>query len=159
MLNKVPMTLRGFNILKSELKKLKYITRPSIVEAISNARQLGDLKENAEYHAAREEQSFCENKICEIENKLLCSEIIDVTKISFKGVVIFGSTVIVLQISTNKIFVYTIVGDDEANCKECSISVYSPMSRALIGRKEKDIVTVDTPAGSVEYLIKKIEYI
>ncbi|VFP81155.1 Transcription elongation factor GreA [Buchnera aphidicola (Cinara kochiana kochiana)] len=159
MLNKVPMTLRGYNILKSELKKLKYVTRPSIVEAISNARQLGDLKENAEYHAAREEQSFCENKICEIENKLLCAEIIDVTKIPFKGIVIFGSTVVVSQIRTNKIFIYTIVGDDEANCKECSISIYSPMSRALIGKKEKDIVTVKTPSGSVEYLIKKIEYI
>ncbi len=159
LFKKVPMTLRGFNRLKSELNKLKYITRPSIVEAIANARQLGDLKENAEYHAAREEQSFCENKIGEIENKLLCAEIIDVTKIPFRGIVIFGSTVTVLQICTNNIFIYTIVGDDEANCKECSISVYSPMSRALIGRKKNDIVTVNTPTGSVEYLIKKIEYI
>ncbi|VFP78232.1 Transcription elongation factor GreA [Buchnera aphidicola (Cinara cuneomaculata)] len=159
MLNKIPMTLRGYNRLKSELKKLKYNTRPFIVEAISNARQLGDLKENAEYHAAREEQSFCENKICEIESKLLCSEMIDVTKISFKGIVIFGSTVIILQMCTNKIFIYTIVGDDEANCKECSISIYSPMSRALIGKKENSIVMVNTPSGSTEYLIKKIEYI
>ncbi|VFP81534.1 transcription elongation factor GreA [Buchnera aphidicola] len=159
MFNKVPMTLRGFNKLKSELKKLKYTTRPCIVKSIADARQLGDLKENAEYHSAREEQSFCENRICEIENKLLCAQIIDITKIPYKGIVIFGCTVTVLQIYTNNIFVYTIVGDDEANYKEYSISIYSPMSRALIGRKKNDIILVKTPSGSVEYLIKKIEYI
>ncbi|VAX76635.1 transcription elongation factor GreA [Buchnera aphidicola] len=159
MLNKVPMTLRGFNKLKSELKKLKNKTRPSIVQAIASARQLGDLKENAEYHAAREEQGFCENRICEIEKKLLYAQIIDVTKIPFKGVVIFGSTVTILQICTNNIFVYTIVGDDEANCKEFSISIHSPMSRALIGKKEHDMILVKTPKGLVKYLIKKIEYI
>ncbi|WP_154101265.1 transcription elongation factor GreA [Buchnera aphidicola] len=159
MFNKVPMTLRGFNRLKAELKKLKYITRPFIVQAIANARQLGDLKENAEYHSAREEQSFCEHRICEIEKKILYAQIIDVTKIPFRGVVIFGSTVTVLQNSTNDIFIYTIVGDDEANCKEFSISIHSPMSRALIGKKKNDIAIVNTPSGSVEYLIKKIEYI
>ncbi|ABJ90705.1 transcription elongation factor GreA [Buchnera aphidicola] len=159
MFNKIPMTLRGFNKLKSELKKLKYITRPCIVKAIANARQLGDLKENAEYHSAREEQSFCENRICEIENKLLRAQIIDITKIPFKGIVIFGSTVTVLQISTSNIFVYTIVGDDEANYKEFSISIHSPMSRALIGKKKNDIIKVNTPTGYIKYIIKKIEYI
>lgn len=159
MLNKVPMTLRGFNKLKSELEKLKYITRPLIIEAIANARQLGDLKENSEYHSAREEQSFCEYRICEIEKKLLCAQIIDITKIPFKGIVIFGSTVTISQICTNKIFVYTIVGNDEANYKECSISIYSPMSRALIGKKKNDIAEVNTPTGLVQYLIKKVEYI
>ncbi|AEH39831.1 transcription elongation factor [Buchnera aphidicola (Cinara tujafilina)] len=153
------MTLKGFNKLKKELKKLKNIIRPSIINAIAEARQLGDLKENAEYHAAREEQSFCENKIRRIETTLSRAQVINVKKILFRNVVIFGATVTILQTCTDNIFKYTIVGDDEANLKENSISIYSPMSRGLIGKKNGDIVKIKTPSGLIQYLIIKIEYI
>lgn len=159
MLNYIPMTLKGFNKLKKELKKLKYNKRPRIINAISVARQLGDLKENSEYHAAREEQSFCEHKIRQIEMKLSRAKVINIKKILYRNLVIFGSTVTVLQVRSDNIFKYTIVGDDEANLKENSISIYSPMSRGLIGKKHGDITDIKTPAGIIQYLIIKIEYI
>lgn len=159
MFNNIPMTLHGFNQLKKELKDLKYIKRPQIIAAISAARKLGDLKENAEYHAAREEQSFCENKIRIIETKLSCAQVIDVKKLPKKGFVVFGSTVTIKKIDTNEIFIYKIVGNDEANFKKNSISIYSPMSRGLIGKKEKDVVYIQTPSGEIEFLIIKVQHI
>lgn len=159
MIKNIPMTLKGFDKLKEKLRKLKYCKRPFIINAIAEARKLGDLKENSEYHAAREEQSFCENKIREIETKLSYAQIIDIKKILYRDVVIFGVTVTVLQIKTENIFIYTIVGDDEANIKKGSISIYSPMSRGLIGKKTGDIAEINTPSGIIKYLITKIEYI
>lgn len=159
MINCIPMTLQGFNQLKKELRYLKNIKRPQIISAISDARQLGDLKENAEYHAAREEQGFCENKIRIIETKLSNAQVIDIKKLPNLGVVVFGSTVTIQKISTKEIFVYKIVGDDEANFKNRSISIYSPMSRGLIGKKPNEKVNIQTPSGEIDYLILQIQYI
>jgi transcription elongation factor GreA len=159
MINLIPMTLRGAKKLRQELQVLKNIKRPRIITAIAEAREHGDLKENAEYHSAREEQSFCEGRIKEIEAKLSNSQIIDVTKFSNSGRVIFGSTVTILNIKSNEQFTYQIVGDDESNFKKNLISINSPMSRGLIGKKNNTIAVIRTPAGNVEYKILKIEYI
>lgn len=153
------MTIKGFNKLKKELKNLKIFKRPQIINAISEARKLGDLKENAEYHAAREEQSFCENRIRCIEIKLSQAQVINIKKIVYRNLVIFGSTITVLQICTDNIFKYTIVGDDEANLKKKSISIYSPLARGLIGKKKGDMIEIQTPSGLIKYIIIKIEYI
>ncbi|WP_082252727.1 transcription elongation factor GreA [Buchnera aphidicola] len=153
------MTIKGFNKLKKELKKLKIFKRPQIINAISEARKLGDLKENAEYHAAREEQSFCESRIRCIEVKLSQAQVINIKKILYRNLVIFGSTITVLQICTDNVFTYTIVGDDEANFKKKSISIYSPLARGLIGKKRGDKVEIQTPSGLIKYIIIKIEYI
>ncbi|QCI19943.1 transcription elongation factor GreA [Buchnera aphidicola (Brevicoryne brassicae)] len=159
MINLIPMTVRGAEKLRQELQQLKSIKRPRIINAIAEARQHGDLKENAEYHSAREEQSFCEGRIKEIEAKLSNSQIIDVTKLSNNGRVIFGSTVTVLNIKTNEKFTYQIVGDDESDFKQNLISINSPMSRGLIGKKNNATVVIYTPGGNVEYKILKIDYI
>ncbi|QCO70939.1 transcription elongation factor GreA [Buchnera aphidicola (Macrosiphum euphorbiae)] len=159
MINLIPMTVRGAEKLRKELKKLKSIKRPRIITAIAEAREHGDLKENAEYHSAREEQSFCEGRIKEIESKLSNSQIIDITKISNDGRVIFGSTVEILNIKNNEKFIYQIVGDDESDFKKSLISINSPIARGLIGKKNNDIVIIHTPGGDVKYKILKIDYI
>lgn len=155
----IPMTVNGFKKLHQELENLKNIRRPKIIHAISEARAHGDLKENAEYLAAREEQGFCEGRIQEIESKLSHALVIDITKINTKNLVVFGATVSVLHTDTNKTFNYKIVGDDESNLKKNLISINSPMSRGLIGKQANDIVVINTPKGKVEYKILKIEYI
>ncbi|AEO08170.1 transcription elongation factor GreA [Buchnera aphidicola] len=159
MVHLIPMTVRGAEKLLQELKILKSIKRPRIIQAIVEAREHGDLKENAEYHSAREEQSFCEGRIKEIELKLSNSQIIDVKKISNTGRVIFGSTVNILNINNNKTFTYKIVGDDESDFKKNLISINSPISRGLIGKKINDTVNISTPGGDVKYKILKIDHI
>ncbi|WP_343154073.1 transcription elongation factor GreA [Buchnera aphidicola] len=159
MVNLIPMTVRGAEKLRKELKQLKNIKRPRIILDIAKAREHGDLKENAEYHAAREEQSFCEGRIKEIELKLSNCQIIDITKIPNDGRVVFGSTVTIVNIKNKKMFTYQIVGDDESNFKKNLISVNSPMSRGLIGKTINTIATIFTPSGNVEYKILKIDYL
>jgi len=158
-MDKVPLTVVGANKLKAELDELKTVVRPRIVEDIATARAHGDLKENAEYHAAREQQSFTEGRIGEIESKLANAQIIDVTQIDAKGKVIFGATVEIEEIETEKKMTYQIVGVDEADIKAGRISVGSPIARALIGKEVEDDVTVKTPAGDVDYEILSIKYI
>ncbi|HAD47502.1 MAG: transcription elongation factor GreA [Idiomarina sp.] len=158
-MNQIPMTERGAQQLRDELKRLKTIDRPRIVEAIADAREHGDLKENAEYHAAREQQGFCEGRIQEIESKLSNAQIIDVTKVPNNGKVIFGSTVTVYNTKTDEEVSYKIVGDDEADIKSNLISVNSPIARALIGKEVDDVATVTTPNGEVEYEIVEVKYI
>jgi transcription elongation factor GreA len=158
-MNKVPMTVNGEKLLQAELQKLKTVDRPRIIHAIAEARAHGDLKENAEYHAAREQQSFAEGRIQEIEGKLSNVQVIDVTKIPNSGKVIFGTTVTVVNTETNKEVVYTIVGEDEADISKSKISVTSPLSRALIAKSEGDIAEVHTPEGVIPYEILKVEYI
>ncbi len=158
-MDKVPLTVVGAAKLKAELDELKTVTRPRIVESIATARAHGDLKENAEYHAAREQQSFTEGRINEIEAKLSNAQIIDVTKIDAQGKVIFGATVELEDLATEKKVTYQIVGQDEASIKEARISVGSPIARALIGKEVEDVVTVKTPSGDVEYEILSIQYI
>lgn len=154
-----PMTSRGADMLREELNQLKSVDRPKIIAAIADAREHGDLKENAEYHAAREQQSFCEGRIQDIEGKLSNAQIIDVTKLENTGKVIFGTTVTILNVDTEVETTYRIVGDDEANIKKNLISVNSPIARGLIGKELDDIVNIQTPAGTVEFEIIEIEYI
>ncbi len=154
-----PMTARGAALLREELNELKSVQRPKIIAAIAEAREHGDLKENAEYHAAREQQSFCEGRIQDIEGKLSNAQIIDVTKMPNNGKVIFGVTVTIMNLDTDKETTYRIVGDDEANIKENLISVNSPIARGLIGKELDDVVNIQTPAGTVEYEIVEVEYI
>lgn len=158
-MNKVPMTSRGADKLREELNDLKSVQRPRVIQAIAEAREHGDLKENAEYHAAREEQGFIEGRIQEVEGKLANAEVIDVTSLNVKGKVVFGATVELLEIETEKEVKYQIVGDDEASIKEGLISVNSPLARALIGKFEGDEVEVKTPSGLKEYEITRISYI
>lgn len=158
-MNKVPLTVKGAEKLKAELDELKSVVRPRIINAISEARAHGDLKENAEYHAAKEQQSFAEGRIAEIEGKLANAQIIDVTKIDAAGKVIFGATVEIEDLDSEKRVTYQIVGEDEANIKEGRISIGSPIARALIGKEVEDVVTVKAPAGDVDYEIIDIKYI
>ena len=157
-MNQIPMTEHGAQLLRDELKRLKTVERPRIVEDITYAREHGDLKENAEYHAAREQQGFCEGRIQEIESKLSNAQIIDVTKVPNNGKVIFGSTVTVYNTKTDEEVTYKIVGDDEADIKSNLISVNSPIARALIGKEIDEIATVTTPNGEVEYEVVAVEY-
>lgn len=157
-MSKVPLTVRGAEKLHAELKKLKTEDRPRIVNAISEARAHGDLKENAEYHAAREQQSFCEGRIKEIEAKLSNAVVIDVTTINADGKVVFGSTVIVADEKTGDEVTYQIVGDDEADIKQNKISISSPIARALIGKTEGDVAVVQTPGGVRNLEIVEIRY-
>lgn len=158
-MSKVPLTVKGAEKLRTELEELKSVVRPRIIAAIASAREHGDLKENAEYHAAREQQSFAEGRIAEIEAKLSNAQVIDVTKLDANGKVVFGATVEIEEIDAEKIVVYQIVGEDEANIKEGRISIGSPIARALIGKETGDVVTVKAPAGNVEYEIISVEYI
>jgi len=157
--DKVPMTVRGSQMLMDELKKLKTEDRPRIIEAIAVAREHGDLKENAEYHAAREQQSFCEGRIKEIDGKLGVAVVIDVTKMSANGKVIFGTTVDLCDEETGDEIRYQIVGEDEADIKANMISVNSPIARALIGKEEGDIAEVQAPGGTRSFEIVEVHYI
>jgi len=153
------MTVAGAETLREELNELKSVIRPRISAAIAEAREHGDLRENAEYHAAREQQSFCEGRITEIESKLADSEIIDVTKIESTGRVIFGSTITLLNVETDESVTYKIVGEDEADVPTGKISVVSPIARAVMGKNEGDDVVVKVPAGDVQYEIGSVLYL
>lgn len=158
-MNKVPMTKRGETMLREELADLKGNQRPVVIQAIADAREHGDLKENAEYHAAREQQSFIEGRIKEIEGKLSNAQIIDVTTLPKTGKVVFGSTVKLLDLDSDEEITYQIVGDDEADLKARRISFGSPVAKALIGKLEGDEVGVQTPKGIREYEILEVSYI
>ncbi|MBA4697613.1 MAG: transcription elongation factor GreA [Legionella sp.] len=158
-MQKHPMTEAGATALKQELQRLKTIERPRIIEAISTARAHGDLKENAEYHAAREQQSFNEGRIKEIEAKLSIAQVIDISQLSNEGKVVFGSVVDIFNLQTEASIRYQIVGEDEADLKQGKISYSSPIGRALVGKMEGDTVAVQTPDGIVEYEITQVEYI
>lgn len=153
------MTVAGAERLREELNELKTERRPRIIQAIAEAREHGDLKENAEYHAAREQQSFCEGRIKEIEGKLADSEVIDVRAIPNTGRVIFGATVTLLNVDTDAEVVYQIVGEDEADVKAGRISVASPISRAIMGKEVGEDIVVKAPAGDIDYEIVKIEHL
>lgn len=159
MSGRIPMTVAGEVALRDELQRLKGVERPRIIQSIAEARAHGDLKENAEYHAAREQQSFCEGRINEIEGKLSDAQIIDITKIPRSGKVIFGVTVDIVNCDTDESVTYRIVGEDEADVKKNRISVTSPLARALIGKEEGDVVVVKTPGGDVEYEIDSVKHI
>jgi len=158
-MSKFPLTKRGETQLREELTELKGVRRPAVIQAIAEAREHGDLKENAEYHAAREEQGFIEGRIKEIEGKLGNAQVIDVTTINANGKVVFGSTVKLLDLGSNEEISYQIVGDDEADLKARRISVNSPVARALIGKSEGDEVGVQTPNGNREYEILGVMYV
>ena len=157
-MNQYPMTVQGADALRDELNHLKSVRRPEIIEAIAEAREHGDLKENAEYHAAREQQGFCEGRIQDIEGKLGNAQIIDISKIPNTGKVIFGVTVTLLNIDTDEEVTYQIVGDDEADIKNNRISVSSPIARGLIGKTVDSEVEIKTPAGLVEYEIIAVDH-
>lgn len=158
-MKKVPMTVLGEQRLREELAQLKSVERPKVIEAIAEARAHGDLKENAEYHAAREQQGFIEGRLQEIEGKLSNAQVIDVTKLPRTGTVIFGVTITLLNLENDQITRYQIVGEDEADIKSGKISITSPIARALIGKDEGDIVNVRTPGGDVEFEISNVEHL
>lgn len=158
-MDKTPLTERGAELLRAELKQLKSVERPKVVDAIATARAHGDLKENAEYHAAKEQQGLMEARIRDIEAKLSNSQIIDVTRLPQTGRVVFGSTVHVVDLEENRTSKYQIVGEDEADIKAGLMSVSSPIARALIGKEEGDMVEVATPGGTRSYEIVEVEYI
>lgn len=158
-MNQYPMTVQGADALRDELNYLKTVKRPRIVNDIADAREHGDLKENAEYHAAREEQGFCEGRIQEIEGKLGNAQIIDISTIPNRGKVIFGVTVTLLNIDTEEEVKYQIVGDDEADIKNNRISISSPIARGLIGKEVDTEIEIKTPGGVVEYEIIAVDHI
>ena len=158
-MEKEPITLRGLEKLKSELEHLKNVRRPKIVEAIAEARAHGDLKENAEYHAAKEEQAKIEGKVIEINDMIARANVIDVTSIEKKDNVIFGSTVNLLNLENNEKSTYKIVGKNEADLTKNYIYFRSPIGKALIGKKKKDLVTVVTPSGEKNFEITEVKYI
>jgi transcription elongation factor GreA len=158
-MNRVPMTVQGEQALREELERLKKVDRPRITQAIAEAREHGDLKENAEYHAAREQQSFAEGRIQELEHKLSHAQVIDVTTIPATGKVVFGVTVTLTDVEDDRTVTYRIVGEDEADAKANLISVSSPIARALVGKVEGDEVTVNAPGGDVTYEIDAVEYV
>ena len=158
-MSRYPMTKEGESFLREELQKLKSEDRNNIVKAIAEARKHGDLKENAEYHAAKEQQGLVESRIREIESKLVDAQVIDVTKIQPLGKVVFGTTVEIQELEENKVISYKIVGEDEADVKLGKISVNSPLSRSLIGKSEGDFSKLETPSGIKEYKILSIKHI
>ena len=158
-MEKEPITIQGLNQLKKELEELKNIKRPKIVEAIAEARGHGDLKEHAEYHAAKEEQSKIEGRIIEINNLIAKANVIDVTKLEKKEIVVFGSTVSLINLENNQKNTYKIVGKDEADIKKNYIYFRSPIGRALIGKNKKDLVNVKTPSGEKNFEIVEVKYI
>ncbi len=157
-MNRVPLTVKGAEKLRAELDELKNVKRPQIIEAIATARAHGDLKENAEYHAAREQQSFAEGRIKEIEGKLSNAEVIDVTKVNANGRVVFGTTVVLADEDSGDEVTYKIVGEDEADIKQNMISITSPVARAMIGKEEGDPITVEAPGGNTNYEIVEVRY-
>ena len=158
-MQRAPVTAKGAELLKKELNELKTVTRPQIVEAIATAREHGDLKENAEYHAAREQQSFTEGRIQELEAVLSTAQIIDVSSLNVEGRVVFGATVELEDLDTEEIVTYQIVGDIEADISQNKIAVSSPIARALIGKEEGEVAVVEAPAGIREYEIIDIQYV
>lgn len=155
----IPITVKGEALLQAELEHLKTVERPRVIEAIAEARAHGDLKENAEYHAAKEQQSFIEGRIQDIETKLANCTVIDISRIPNEGKVIFGSTVTIVNEDNGQEMVYQIVGDDEADIKQAKVSVNAPVARAMIGKLEGDVIEVTTPQGKSNYEILKVEYI
>ncbi len=158
-MNKVPMTVRGHQLLQEELKQLKSVDRPKVINAIAEARAHGDLRENAEYHAAKDQQGFIEGRIKELEGKLSHLHVIDVTTVNAKGKIVFGSTVELLDEDTGQEIVYKIVGEDESDIKTGMISFNSPIARALIGKNEGDIVAFSAPGGEKQYEVIEVRYI
>ncbi|HSG58098.1 MAG TPA: transcription elongation factor GreA [Woeseiaceae bacterium] len=158
-MSKVPMTVRGHQLLEEELKRLKYTDRPAVVQAIAEARAHGDLRENAEYHAAKEQQGFIEARIKDIEGKLSHKQIIDVTAVDAKGRIVFGSTVELVDEDTGDEIEYRIVGEDEADIKTGLISYNSPIARALIGNNEGDVVTFEAPGGTKTFEVVEVKYL
>ncbi len=158
-MKRVPVTVAGAKKLRAELEKLKNKERPRVVQAIAEARAHGDLKENAEYHAAREQQGFIEGRIQEIEGKLSVAEIIDVTKVNANGKVVFGSTVTLFDEESREEMTCRIVGEDEADIGKGMLSYASPIARAVIGRGAGDVAEVETPSGKRGYEIVSVEYI
>ena len=158
-MTKYPMTIQGARALEEELKHLNTVLRPKITADIATARELGDLKENAEYHAAREQQGMSEARIRDIEGRLSGAQIIDVTTIPYSGKVFFGTTVDIANVDTDQTVTYQIVGEDEADLKQGKISVTSPIARGLVGKEEGDIVVVQTPGGLLEYEIVEVRHI
>lgn len=157
-ISKVPLTVRGAERLREELKKLKSVDRPRVIQAIAEARAHGDLKENAEYHAAREQQGFIEGRIQDIEGKLSNAEIIDVSRMNPNGKVVFGATVVLSDEDSGGEVTYQIVGEDEADIKAGRISINSPIARGLIGKEEGDSVAIRTPAGDKQFEIVSVRY-
>lgn len=157
-MSKVPMTVRGHELLQAELKLLKSVDRPAVIKAIAEARAHGDLKENAEYHAAKDQQGFIEARIKELEGKLSNVQVIDVTAIDAGGKIIFGATVDLLDEETEKEITYKIVGEDEANLKIGLISVTSPIARAMISKSEGDIVEFKAPDGEKSFEVIAVRY-
>ena len=158
-MQKIPLTVVGADMLKQELQQLKSVARPSVIEAIAEARSHGDLSENAEYEAAKERQGFIEGRIAEIEHKLSMAHIIDPKEIHAEGKVVFGSTVTLEDLDNEEEVVYQIVGVDEADIKQRKISVGSPIARALIGKEEGDVAEVQAPGGVREYEIVQVQYL
>ena len=158
-MNKVPLTVRGAETLRNELNELKTIKRPAVIAAIAEARAHGDLKENAEYHAAREQQGFIEGRIKDIDAKLSHAQVIDVTSMDAGGRVIFGATVDVIDLESDEELTYQIVGEDEADIQQGLISVNSPIARGLIGKEEGDVAGISTPGGQREFEILEVRYI
>ena len=152
------MTVKGAELLRDELKKLKSIDRPEIITAIATAREFGDLKENAEYHAAKEKQSFIEGRISEIESKLSNSEVIDINKLSISNKVVFGSTVTLLNLDNDQIITYKIVGEDESDIENGLLSYKSPLSKAMIGKSTDDLVELKTPEINQDFQVTDITY-
>ena len=157
-MNKVPVTVRGHELMTEELKRLKSNDRPNVIKAIAEARAHGDLKENAEYHAAKEQQGFIEARIKELEGKLSNLQVIDVTAVDAKGKIIFGSTVELIDEGSGEEKVFKIVGEDEADIKTGLISFSSPIARALIGKNEGDIVNFSAPSGEKQYEVIEVRY-
>lgn len=158
-MNRDPITQKGADLLKAELKRLKTEERPKIIEAVAEAREHGDLKENAEYHAAREQQSFTEGRISELEGIIGNSQVIDVTKLNVGDKVVFGATVVLEEEKSGDHVTYQIVGDAEADIDAGKISISSPIARALIGKSEDDEIEVQAPAGDIVYFIESINYL
>jgi transcription elongation factor GreA len=156
-MNKIPMTSDGFGRLEEELKQLKSVERPAIIRAIAEAREHGDISENAEYHAARERQSFIEGRVLELEDKISRAEVIDVSKLSGK-VIKFGATVTLIDEDTEEKSAYQIVGEDEADIKSKRLAITAPLARALVGKTVGDTVEVTTPGGSKSYEVSKVQF-
>lgn len=159
MAQRFPMTQEGAAALQQQLQRLQNTERPRIIQAIADARELGDLKENAEYHAAKEEQAFTEGRIQELQAKIAAAQIIDVSQLPNEGRVVFGATVTLMNLETEKVDRFKIVGDDEVDVRLNKISLNSPLARAIIGKNEGDDVELQTPAGEVEYHIQAVEYL
>ncbi|CUA81669.1 MULTISPECIES: transcription elongation factor GreA [Gulbenkiania] len=158
-MNKVPLTVRGAELLKEELQRLKSIERPKVIEAIAEARSHGDLSENAEYDAAKERQAFVEGRIAELEGKLSNAQIIDPSTLDADGRIVFGATVELMDLETEDEVTYQIVGDDEADIKFGKVSVNSPIARALIGKEAGDVAEVVAPGGIREYEVLDVKYL